>query len=186
MTCKQVWGIACLLLCGLSLPAADDAPKMKAELAWAKETATDFLNAGLWRHYQSAEALATGTYRKTLEETGPSSVTHLLSLAFGEGGAESWSIAQEEIAPDKDEALFRGTFRGKKGEAKFVLRVVKETDSGKWRVGFFSAGRYEERPAQVEKLRPVVSDSSPDQALHLTRPACRFLSLHRLPRGPGR
>jgi hypothetical protein len=47
------------------------------------------------------------------------------------------------MAPDKDEALFRGTFKGKKGEAAFSLRVVKEKDSGKWRVSFFAAGDYE-------------------------------------------
>ena len=56
---------------------------------------------------------------------------------------QKWEL-HEEIAPDKDEAVFRGSFKGKKGEATFSLRVVKEKDGGKWRVSFFAAGPYKE------------------------------------------
>jgi hypothetical protein len=44
-----------------------------------------------------------------------------------------------------DEAAFRGAFRRKNGEATFAVRVVKEKDSGKWRVGFFAAGEFKDR-----------------------------------------
>jgi hypothetical protein len=132
------------LLCGLAPLAARSEDAKKAELAWAKEVAADFLSAGLSGNYASAEALATPEFKKTLQESGPTSVTSLLSSAAAGGGAESWSISTEEIAPDKDEAMFRGTFRGKKGEAAFSVRVIKEKDGGKWRVGFFAAGPYKE------------------------------------------
>ena len=134
--------LTCALLCGLAPPAARGEDAKKAELAWAKEVATDFLNAGLTGNYAGAEALATPEFKKTLKESGPSSVTFILSSAAG--GAESWAIATEEIAPDKDKAVFRGSFKGKKGEATFSLRVVKEKDGGKWRVSFFAAGPYKE------------------------------------------
>lgn len=133
-----------VVLCGLAVSAARGEDDKKAELAWAKEVATDFLNAGLGGNYASAETLATAEFKKTLHESGPSSVTFLLSSAAAGGGAESWSITTEEIAPDKDEAVFRGAFRGKKGEAAFSVRVVKEKDGGKWRVSFFAAGPYKE------------------------------------------
>jgi hypothetical protein len=54
-------------------------------------------------------------------------------------------VTSEEMAPDKDEASFRGTFKGKKAEAEFSIRVSKEKDGGKWRVCFFTAGEYKER-----------------------------------------
>jgi len=141
--------LTCVFLCGLALPAARGEDDKKVELAWAKEVATDFLNAGLGGNYASAEALATAEFKKTLQESGPTSVTFILSSAAG--GAESWSTTTEEIAPDKDEAVFRGTFRGKKGEATFSVRVVKEKDGGKWRVSFFAAGPYKEAGAKREK-----------------------------------
>jgi hypothetical protein len=136
--------LTCVFLCALALPAARGEDDKKAELAWAKEVATDFLNAGLSGNYASAEVLATAEFKKALQESGPSSVTFLLSSAAAGGGAESWSITTEEIAPDRDEAVFRGSLKGKKGEAAFSVRVVKEKDGGKWRVGFFAAGPYKE------------------------------------------
>jgi hypothetical protein len=129
----------------LSLSAANGEDKKKAELAWAKEVAADFLNAGVQGNYASAEALATAEFKKILNDTGPSSVTYLLSVVAGGGQAESWSITTEEIAPDNDEAAFRGAFKGKKGEATFSVRVVKEKESGKWRVGYFASERFKER-----------------------------------------
>src|SRR3954447_23218884 len=92
--------LVCVVLCGLALPAARGEDAKKAELAWAKEVAADFLSAGLSGNYASAEALATAEFKKALQESGPSSVTFLLSSAAAGGGAESWSIATEEIAPD--------------------------------------------------------------------------------------
>jgi hypothetical protein len=59
----------------------------------------------------------------------------------------------ETIAPDNDEASFKGTFQrdghrqdGTKETITFQysLRVSKDKDSGKWRVSFF---QFKERPA---------------------------------------
>src|SRR5206468_724793 len=105
-----------------------------------KEVAVDFLNAGLQNNYASAEALVTAEFKRVLKE-GSTSVTDRLSEVMG-NGAEAWSVTSEGMAPDKDEALFRGTFKGKQGEAPFSLRVVKEKEGGKWRIGFFAAGGF--------------------------------------------
>jgi hypothetical protein len=127
-----------------AVPVPEDDTKKAAELKWAKEVATDFLNAGMQTNYASAEALVAPDFKKVLSD-GQTSVTYLLSrAASGGGGQESWTIASEEIAPDKDEAFFRGTFKAKKSEAEFSLRVAKEKEGGKWRVCFFTAGAYKE------------------------------------------
>jgi hypothetical protein len=126
-----------------SAPAADkDDAQKDAELKWAKEVAIDFLSAGLQRNYSSAEALATAEFKKVLKE-GNTSVTDRLSDVVT-GGAESWAVTCKEMAPDKDEVLVRGTFKGKKGEAAFSVRVAKEKEGGKWRVCFFTAGEFKE------------------------------------------
>lgn len=151
MLSLRIMGISCGLLCGVSLLAAEGDSKKKSELAWAKEIATDFLNAGLRGTGFLAEALATAEFKKTLRETGQNSVTFLVSEVYDMGSAESWAITSEAIAPDKDEALFRGAFRGKKGEATFALRVVKEKDNGKWRVGYFAPDQYKERGDKPKK-----------------------------------
>jgi hypothetical protein len=132
--------VAGLLLGAAPAPKEDDAKK-DAELKWAKEVAADFLNAGMHRDYSSAEALVTTDFKKALKE-GNTSVTDRLSLVAN--GAESWVVTCEEMAPDKDEVLVRGTFKGKKGEAVFSIRVAKEKESGKWRVCFFTAGEFKE------------------------------------------
>jgi hypothetical protein len=147
MTPRHLLSILCSVLLIATLPAAAEEARKEVELKWAKETATDFLDAGLQRNYASAETLATADFKKTLKEARTSSITFLLSTVVNQG-AESWSIAREEIAPDMDEAVFRGAFRGKSGEATFTVRVVKEKDSGKWRVGFFAAGEFKDRRAE--------------------------------------
>jgi hypothetical protein len=129
-----------LLFSATDLEAGDEAKK-KAELKWAKEVTADFLDAGLTGNYASAEALLTADFKKALKE-GKESVA---SLFNGPRGAKSWAIGSEEIAPDKDEASFRGAFKGEKGEATFSLRVAKEKESGKWRVSFFKSADFVEK-----------------------------------------
>jgi hypothetical protein len=74
---------------------------------------------------------------------------------FLPGGMQSnYASAEALVTADfrktlKDEVLFQGTCKGKKGEAAFSLRVVKEKDSGKWRVSFFAVGDYEEPNSTV-------------------------------------
>jgi hypothetical protein len=49
------------------------------------------------------------------------------------GRHERFTIDKEEIAPTKDEAIFRGTLSGPRRNTPFTLVVTRETD-GKWRV----------------------------------------------------
>jgi hypothetical protein len=129
----------CWLLVCTAVGVGETDPRKEAELKWAKEVATDFLNAGVQSHYQNAETLLTADYRKALKEGHVSLAVQFRDLIL-DGKAEFWSINVAEMAPDKDEALFRGATRGKKGGATFALRVVKEKEGGKWRVAFFATG----------------------------------------------
>jgi hypothetical protein len=149
MGSSRLFAVVCLLLGCAAVVASEEGTKKDAELKWAKEVASDFLTAGLQRNYDSAEALATADFKKALKERN-NSVTDQLHRVVLVGEAESWEMTYAEIAPDQDEALFRGVFKAKKGEAAFAVRVAKEKEGGKWRVCFFSAGEYKE-PEKVNK-----------------------------------
>ena len=126
-----------VLVAGLFLPVPEGDAKKDAEMKWAKEVATDFLRAGLNRDFSTAEILVTADFKKALKE-GSSSVADRLREVVN-SGAESWVVTGGEMAPDQDEAVVRGTFKGKNGEAEFSVRVTKEKVGGKWRVCFFTA-----------------------------------------------
>jgi hypothetical protein len=144
MASKRWFALVTLLMGCMSAAASEGDTKKELELKWAKEVASDFLTAGLQHNYASAEALVTADFKKALKE-GNTSVTDRLSDAVANGGgAESWAMTYEAMAPDQDEALFRGVFKAKKGEAGFSVRVAKDHESGKWRVCFFAAGEYKE------------------------------------------
>jgi hypothetical protein len=49
-------------------------------------------------------------------------------------------ITAEEMAPSRDEVRFRGTLEGEGESRDFTLGVVREKDSGKWRVAFYRVG----------------------------------------------
>jgi len=51
----------------------------------------------------------------------------------------------EKIAPDEDEASFKGTFKAEQKGFPFSLRVVKDKESGKWRVSYFQFKEQEEK-----------------------------------------
>jgi hypothetical protein len=147
--------LACLLVLVSCLPAPagkksdKKEDKKAAELKWAKEVAADFLSAGARREYASAEALLTAEFKKSLKEGSTSVSDRLSSSAIW--SAKSWVVEKEEIAPDKDEALFRGKLKNDSGEAEFSVRIVKEGDGGKWRVGFFSFGDWKARAESPKK-----------------------------------
>jgi hypothetical protein len=131
-----------VLVAGLFLPSPQDEAKKDAkkdaEMKWAKEVATDFLRAGLNRDYSTAETLVTADFKRALKEANLTVGDRLRAVV--NDGAESWVVTSEEMAPDQDEAVVRGTFKGKNGEAEFSVRVTKEKEGGKWRVCFFTAG----------------------------------------------
>jgi hypothetical protein len=150
MLSSRLLALACVLLSCASAVAAEGDTKQDAELKWAKEVASDFLTAGLQHNYASAEALVTADFRKALKEGNTSVTDRLSDVVASGGGAESWVLTYEELAPDRDEALFRGAFKAKKGDAAFSVRVAKEKEGGKWRVCFFAAGEYQE-PEKAKK-----------------------------------
>ena len=126
-----------VLVAGLFLPVPEGDAKKDAEMKWAKEVATDFLRAGLNRDFSTAETLVTADFKKALKEANLTVADRLREVV--NNGAESWAVTSEEMAPDQDEAVVRGTFKGKNGEAEFSVRVTKEKVGGKWRVCFFTA-----------------------------------------------
>ena len=126
-----------VLVANLFLPGQEGGAKKDAEMKWAKEVATDFLRAGLNRDFSTAETLVTADFKKALKEANLTVGDRLRGVV--NDGAESWVVTNEEMAPDQDEAVVRGTFKGKNGEAEFSVRVTKEKEGGKWRVCFFTA-----------------------------------------------
>jgi hypothetical protein len=101
------------------------------DLKWAKDVVDAFFTAVRDTHYSQASALfAAGV--------GDSN-------GIRQMGVRSWAITSQEIAPDKNEASFRGTYvgsdtdgPGKTKEYEFLIRVVKLQESGLWRISFFS------------------------------------------------
>jgi hypothetical protein len=146
--------LTCLLLllpCAAE-PAQDRPDKKAAELKWAKEVVTDFMTAGLRGEHNQAVVLLSAELKKALESTSEPDRTFVYNR-FGVylNGAKAWSVSKEEIAPDMDEAVFRGTCTGDEGQAEFTVRVVKEKDTGKWRVHLFSVGRWKKPDAPPKK-----------------------------------
>jgi hypothetical protein len=132
------WVVGCsLLLAACATALGDDKPnKKKEELKWAKGIVIDFLNAGARQNDDQAAVLLSTDFLKLIsqQKTSPESYVH---SRFFDVKAAKASITSEEMAPDQDEAVFRGTFAADDGEAGFTIRVVKEKESGKWRVNFF-------------------------------------------------
>jgi hypothetical protein len=129
------------------VPLAGDAPdkkpaaadKKEPALIWAKEVVTDFLNAAGNRNLAAAELLLTDELRKNfkaMNDSAPPEMSLNRTLLLISVIGTQWSISREEIAPDRDEAVFRGSFRDGGG---FSVRVTKEKESGKWRVHFCDA-----------------------------------------------
>jgi hypothetical protein len=120
-------------------PAAD--PKKEAELKWAREIAENFLNDIVARKWENAAEATTKAF-KANDRNGIYSLRPEIEgtdVKEPDGGVTAWTISTQEIAPDHDEASFRGTLTGPMRSGSFSLRVVKDKDDGgKWRVAQFS------------------------------------------------
>ncbi len=141
--------LASVLLLLLSVAALAQQPpdKKDAELKWAREIASDFLSAGLRQDHVQASVLVASDLKKAVEKDR-TTLDSFLSSHFSTlrmQGAKTWTFASEIIAPDKDEAVFRGQCTGDTGEADITVRVVKEKESGKWRVHLFAIGRWKKK-----------------------------------------
>ncbi|HKD38081.1 MAG TPA: metallophosphoesterase [Pirellulales bacterium] len=117
---------------------AKTSAKKTEELKWAKEVATDFVNSVQHQNLASADMLVAEEFQKTARAKtfrDGSAAEALYGLVTV--GAAGWSIENETISPDTDEAVFRGTFKHAGGDWVLSVRVAKQRDGGKWRVIFY-------------------------------------------------
>jgi hypothetical protein len=119
-------------------------PKKAAELKWARDVAETFLHDVVGGKWAEAATSTTAAYmRRDRSGTGSHSIMTTadgISDGYKPGTALGpATISAEEIAPEADEASFKGKFNEPGRTGTFTLRVVKEKESGKWRVDHFSA-----------------------------------------------
>jgi hypothetical protein len=88
------------------------------------------------RAYRGQKALTTHSFQ---EENRPTENTWRLRQELT---IVSWTITSQEIAPGTDECRFKVSARMQDGEpdrertGTFTLHLVRETETGKWRVSF--------------------------------------------------
>jgi hypothetical protein len=152
--------------------AKPDARKKEADRKWATRTAEDFLTAVINENKPSARGLLTkeaGTIAldNLRIPTPPGRAGRVYFVeqgqlrSTGSGGYDSsmpvhllrnFKLASEEASPDGDEISFRGTFEGHL-KGTFALRIVKEKESGKWRVSYFVLTSFTE-PTPDKPVQP--------------------------------
>ena len=121
---------------------ADDksAARKVAELKWAKGVATDFLEATFDWRIEQAEALIDASLKKSFQKGGENSLREWLNNTICIRKYHDAVIESEELAPDQDEASFKGKLKAGEGaqarSISFSLRVAKDAETGKWRVSF--------------------------------------------------
>ena len=146
---------AALLLLSFLMPHAganeererqpDPNEKKAAELKWAKGVATDFLDAAFKGDLEQAESLIDASLKEAFAKEGEKRLREWLNNSIAIRGVRAPDFQSAEIAPDQDEASFKGTFHNTEKKFEFSLRVVRHKDGNKWRVCHF---QYRER---VEK-----------------------------------
>jgi hypothetical protein len=125
--------------------AADVSEKKAAELKWAKGVATDFFDAAFNSKLEQAESLIDSSLKRAFAKEGESRLREWLNNSIAIQGFRDPVFESEEIAPDQDEASFKGTFKAKENRFQFSLRVMKDKESEKWRVGYFQFKEKEEQ-----------------------------------------
>ena len=106
------------------------------ELKWAKEIVESFMESLQARAYRGQKALTTRAFQ---EENNATENTWRLRQELT---MVSWSITSQEIAPGGDECRFKISARMQDTEpdrertGTFTLHLLREGDSGKWRVSF--------------------------------------------------
>ena len=129
--------VVLLLSCGPIAVAADDKDRKAAEMKWAKGVVTDFVdltNRGQW---PQGGALLTASLRTCLDPKNEGFGPAHFGLF---GNLKEVTFTSEEMSPDQDEVLLRGTAKDaniKNALVKVQFRVVKE--QGKWRIGQFDS-----------------------------------------------
>lgn len=84
--------------------AADGKPSPAPELRWARDIAKDFLDSLLEFDYDAAAGLLSPELFRT-EDTRTRRLDWVMSYKTN----ASVSLTHEELAPDRSEAIFRGT-----------------------------------------------------------------------------
>jgi hypothetical protein len=106
------------------------------ELKWAREVAESFMESIQARAYRGQKALTTHSFQ---EENRPTENTWRLRQELS---LVSWTITAQEIAPGGDECRFKINAKMQDVEpdrertGTFTLHLVRETETGKWRVSF--------------------------------------------------
>ncbi len=132
----------CLLLIGGESTAAEPKGKAARELKWAKGIADDFWDAMLGEDSGAAAAgLLSPELRQTLQKDKDGEIKLLSAIqwecTYLFGKKLKADFTSQELAPDKKEAVFKGTLSEKAVvKADFTLRVAKEGGSGKWSIRF--------------------------------------------------
>ena len=140
------------LLLGLFIQpacAAEKDDKKAAELEWAKGVAKDFFEAAFNGHLEQAESLIDSSLKQAFAKEGDKRLREWLNNSIAIQGFRAPVFVTEAIAPDQDDAAFKGTFQSKFGDKEksfqFSLRVLKEKESGKWRVSYFLFSEKDEK-----------------------------------------
>ena len=171
MLCRMLSMACCLCLivrAGAQEPGLE--AKKLQELKWARGVAEDFLSALQSNNLGQARLLMAKDLLKQendrLDKLGPEfaddqrMTSRFTTAEFRVKGTAQ--ILREEIAPDQDEAVFRGELQGqfsekaKRVRADFALRVVKEKETGTWRVSFLNWTNV--RPVPEGKSSPPKDD----------------------------
>lgn len=142
------WYALALLLMGWFsqlVCAADGTEKKAAELKWAKGVATDFLTSTFNSNLEQAETLLDSSLKKVFAKEGENRLREWLNNSIAIQGFRDPIFESEEMAPDQDEASFKGHFKAKEKRFQFSLRVIKDKESGKWRVSYFQFNEKEQK-----------------------------------------
>jgi hypothetical protein len=78
--------------------------------------------------------------KAAFNKRGESAFRDWLNNYFAIGHYGPPTFETEDIARDRDEAVFQGTFKEAKPPSKFAIRVVKNKPSGAWRISYCRIG----------------------------------------------
>jgi methionine-rich copper-binding protein CopC len=114
--------------------------KKAADLKWAKGIAADFFAAAVSGQEQQAAALVDASLIAAFGKNNEAQFRDWLNNTFATYGYGEAVFESEEIAPDRDEVVLKGHFKDTKPALAFSIRVVKNKDSGMWRVSYCRVG----------------------------------------------
>ncbi len=116
--------------------ADEDDAKKTAELNWAKGVASDFLTAAVSGQDEQAATLVDASLKAAFGKDSDAQFRDWLNNTFAIYGYGESAFESEEIAPDRDEVVLKGYFKETKPARTFSIRVIKNKDSGMWRVNY--------------------------------------------------